>query len=272
MAELVISDSNYLQHVQDTAGMPKGRKPRDYAAVPLCSLSCSAAFTIPIKPRAEWPDAIADMERTKTRLSDVVLQAGVPSMDQQQTNYCWFNAVVTALLALRAWVGLPYIKLSAASGAAPLKNYRNEGGWGGEALEYITANGICTDALWPTNAISSSYFNKPEVIENRKLHKLPEWYDLESRNFDMLMTALFNRFPSPIGLNWWSHEVCGFDPVMGNTRRKSSAWYGAASPFGVRIRNSWGDSYGEQGFAVLTESKATPDDACAPRTTTHSLN
>jgi hypothetical protein len=77
---------------------------------------------------------------------------------------------------------------------------------------------------------------------------------LQNRNFDQLATLCLLNVPVPIGLNWWSHEICACDLVVVS-----------ANHFGIRIRNSWGDDYGDHGFAVLSESKATPDDAVAPR-------
>jgi hypothetical protein len=35
--------------------------------------------------------------------------------------------------------------------------------------------------------------------------------------------------------------------------------------YGIRIRNSWGDGWGEKGFSVLRGTKARPDGAVSPR-------
>ena len=77
---------------------------------------------------------------------------------------------------------------------------------------------------------------------------------MQPRNFDQLATCLLSGIPVAIGLNWWSHEVTAMDLVE-------------TSPgvFGVRIWNSWGDGWEDRGMAVLSQSKATPDDAVAPR-------
>lgn len=240
-------------------GMSKGRIPRDYGRTPFGALPGASPFDIPLIPRSEWPDRIADMERTKSRLSDVVLDAGIPSLDQNGTNYCWCNAVVTAIVTLRAVMGLPYVALSPASVAAPIKNYSNQGGWGGEALDYIVKNGVAAASIWPANAIKKQY-DTPEMRINAALHKVTEWYELEAGNFDQLVTCNLLRIPSPIGLNWWSHEVCAMDAVMLGPNQ-----------FGIRIRNSWTDTWKDHGFDVLPENKATPDDAVAPRVTMASL-
>lgn len=235
------------------SGFHKGRIARDYSKQPFCSQQGSAPFDMPIIPRAEWPDRIADMERTKSRLSDLVLQAGIKSKNQASTNFCWINGVVTGVETIRCLAGLPYVPLSSASGACIIKNFRNQGGWGSEALEHLVQYGVCSEALWPNAAIDRKYLTEEAKAEALK-YRCTEWYDLQPRNFDQLMTCLFNRIPVAIGLNWWGHEICAMDPVMPTPGK-----------FGTNIRNSWGDDYGQNGFAVLSESKSTPDDACAAR-------
>lgn len=232
-------------------GLSKGRVPRDRSQIPTGSMPFSKSFSMPIIPRAEWPDRIADMERTKSRLSDICTQAGIPPLNQNGTNYCWAHGPVTAMEIMRAVNGLPYVNLSAASVAAPIKRGANQGGWGGEALEYMVEHGTVSAEFWPLNSRNTSLDSKPEVQANRALHKVTEWLDLDNRDFDQLMTCLLLRIPVAIGLNWWSHEVCAVDPVY------------EGGKFQVRIRNSWG-SWGDNGYGLLSESKATPDDACAP--------
>ena len=256
--EVVIHENNADDHRQlvfDGQRRYFGYKKRPAGIV----YESAKAFPFPVIPRSEWDDRIAEMEKEKTRISDMLLDAGIPSLNQQQTNYCWCNAVVGCVQAIRAQQGEPYVPLSPASVAAPIKNYSNEGGWGAEALEYIAKNGVAAQELWPANAISRQYFDASR--ENAKLHIVTEFYELDSGNFDQVMTNLFNRIPTAIGLSWWSHEVMACDPVaLGNGK------------YGLRFRNSWGDSYGNLGFNILTEAKATPDDACAPGVVIASVN
>lgn len=250
--ELVIDEDTPDNHpaVAVPADMSRGYEARDWSKQPFCSMAGAVALPA-IIPRTVWTEKIQAMEASKSRVSDLIIQAGIPPLDQNGTNYCWTNGVVTCIESNRCANGLPYVKLSSASVAAPIKGYRNQGGWGGEALEYIVQHGVAAASMWPPNAISRSYFDSTR--ENAALHKVTEWYDLNSRNFDQLMTCLLLRIPVAIGLNWWSHEVAAIDPVVVSPGR-----------YGVRIRNSWGPDYGDNGFAILTEAKATPDDACAP--------
>lgn len=248
--ELVIGDTD---PTPTTPGnMSTGYEKRDYAAHPHGSLSYAKPFSMTLIPRSEWDDRIAEMERTKSRLSDLVLQAGIPSLDQNGTNYCWGNGVVTAMETLRCLAGLPYVKLSSASACAPIKNFRNNGGWGGDALEWAMEKGMCTAETWPANAIDRRYYTDA-AKEEAKRFRVTEATDVEQYDFDALMTMLFNRVPCPLGLDWWGHLICAMDPV-----KISSGQYG------VRIRNSWGDDYGDQGFAVLSERKSRGD-VVAPR-------
>lgn len=260
--EFIIDDDNFSSHavdmVVDGEQMSRGLIPRDYDLIPFGDCFGAQPFALPLIPRSEWPDRIREMEATKTRLSDLILSTystGKPltSLNQNGTNYCWINGVVTGMETMLLAMGQPFVRLSPASVGAPIKGYRNVGGWGQEGLAYIVAHGICTLDEWPANAISRQHDTEANR-QARAKRKVFEFDELRPRNVDELMTMVLNRIPVAVGYNWWSHEVCGMDPVLlGNDN------------YGLRIRNSWGESYGEKGFAVLSGSRMVPDDACCPR-------
>jgi hypothetical protein len=253
--EIVIGDHNYQQYSSPDStpeGMSRGYVWRDYELFPEGSFGTSFDQSLLI-PRDEWAERIEEMERTKTRLSDLRRFYQIPSRNQNGTNYCWAHGPSTALILVRARMGLPYVDLSPASVAAPIKGGRNQGGWGSQALEYLIEHGIADSAHWPHNNRNVNQYLESSR-ENAALHKVTEWYELRPRNFDEYMSCLLHRIPVAIGLNWWSHEVCGVDPVVISTRE-----------FGSRIWNSWGDDWSDDGMGILTMSKSTPDDAVAPR-------
>lgn len=251
MPDLIIDDSTN-NDVLFPAGMGTGRMARDYTNMPRGSPDYLYLADYPLIPRSEWSARIKEMEETKSRLSDIWHAHGCTFANQGQTNYCWMHGPVNACIALRASNNLPFVKLSGCAGAAIIKNFRNEGGWGTEAIKWIAEHGITTEALWPAATIDRKYAT-PEMEADALTRRVTEWDDLRPRNFDVLMTQLFNRRPTAVGFDYWGHEVCALDPVEIEP-----------GSFGARIVNSW-TNWGDRGMAALRESKATPDDAVSPR-------
>lgn len=269
--ELHIHDGNWTQHVGpvvvDNEVKAKGLVPRNFRTHPQGYLAGAPPFDMPLILRAEWSDRIKEMEATKSRLSDIRAVMGpngglIPSRDQNGRGYCWQHSGVSALLMLRAVSGLPYADLSAYACACIEKNYRDEGGWGAEGLRMLQTMGVPTSEFWPQRATSSKY-DTPEMRANAALHKsVEDWSDLNAAEYDrnltwdQVMTCLLSRMPVVVDYNWWSHSVCAIDPVE-------------VSPgsFGLRILNSWGDSWSDRGMGVLSGSKAIPDGSVSPRVT-----
>lgn len=257
--ESVLDEDSALPGDGTDPGQGRGRVPRNWLRIPHGALPGARPFAVPTIARTEWDDRIKDIEQNGRRLSDLRLQANIPSLHQGTTNYCWCNAVISAMLINQAKQGGTVQKLSPASVAAPVKGYRNLGGFNGEALEYIVTFGVCPQQLWPPNAIDPQ-FDTNATREARKRFKITEWWELGNRRFDQLMTLLLLGIPVPIGLDWWGHEVCALDPVKLGTDR-----------YGVRIWNSWGEIWQDRGIsttngmAVLSQELAAPDDAVAPR-------
>jgi hypothetical protein len=206
-------------------------------------------------PRSEWQSRIQEMEATKTRLSDIANRNKLPCKDQAQTNYCWINAPAYAMEQLRVAQGQKMVILSAASGGAKIKGFRNVGGWGQEALEFIADNGLVPQDRWPMNAIDRRY-DTPENWAIAKKFRCLEWWSLRVRDDDELMSCLLRRWPVAVGYNWWGHEVTAVDPV----------WLDGT--YAGRIRNSWTMNWpqpGAMGYGVLQGQKLTADDAVVPR-------
>lgn len=261
--EIVIDDSNFHQFLIDPIidgdQKSRGMIPREWGDAPFGSLPFAAAFPADMLiPEDEWDDRIAEMESSKTRLTDICDQVGLTVLDQDGTNYCWINAPTHCVEVIRAVANQQLVRLSPASCGGPIKNYRNVGGWGTEGLKYIVEHGLVPQSAWPANAISRQY-DTAETRELRKQYRVTEWWDLRPRNMQQLMSCLLLRIPVAVGLNWWSHEVTYMDPVaLGGGK------------YGARIDNSWGANWGTKGRSVLSGSKVLPDDAVAPRVATPS--
>lgn len=212
-------------------------------------------FPLPTIPRSEWADRIEQAEKTKSRLIDLKKWRGFPSLNQQQTSYCWANGVVACLHYMRAAAGLQHVPLSPASVAAPIKNFRNVGGWGSEALKYIIEHGVAPQSDWPANAIDRQYVDKAK--ESRLNFKVTEWWELKPRNLDQLISCVLYGIPVAVGYNWWGHEVTAIGAVRLG-----------ADDFGLLIDNSWGTNWGTEGTGILKDSKMLPDEAVGPRVVT----
>lgn len=254
--EFVINAANIADHLGNATDRLCGTKPRTCA---VGSMAFAPATPFKLIPRDEWPDRISQMEREKSRLSDFILYAGIPCFDQQQTNYCHANSPALAIMALRAVQGSPLVLLSPASVAGPITNYQNVGAYIEDDLKQITEVGCASQEFVPPNQIGAAGF-KRGWKEDAAKHRVTEWWDLGARDglmFDRMMTMLLSRFPVCVAYNWQGHAVTACDPVMLGRGK-----------FGVRPRNSWGDSYGSHGFYVLDEQYGTPDAAYVPRSVT----
>lgn len=159
---------------------------------------------------------------------------------------CWAHSGVSAHLVARAAMNEPYADLSAYAIACIIKNFRDEGGWGSEGVQFQSERGCPTSQFWPQQSMSRSNDNA-ETWKNAALHKYIQWMDLDPNQMkEQLVTCLLLGFPVVSDYNWWSHSVCAIDIE-------------SISPFHVRIWNSWGDSWSENGTGILQDRKAIPD-------------
>lgn len=295
--ELLIHDGTPMAQPDLHAGF-KGLVPRNFSTHPVGFYAAAQAFNMPLIDPSEYPQRIADMQAAGRRLSDMrnigMYGGRIPSRDQNGRGYCWFHSGTSAVLLVRARDNQPYADLSAYAGSCIIKNYRDEGGWGAQGVDWIRENGIPTSKFWPQQSVSRSN-DTPEMRANAKLHRIEEgFWDLEAAQYDrklsfnQMMTCLLLGIPVVTDFNWWGHSVCAADPVNGNnlyhmTRAESGKQATTAefelmwgitnevtTGYAIRIWNSWGDSWSEGGMGVLTGSKAIPNGAVAPRTVTAS--
>lgn len=254
--ELIIDDSTKLDVVNPGNQVGRGldlglRGPADYEYGEFASPFPSNLMI----PTSEFQARIQEMEETKSRLSDIILQSELPFKDQDGRNYCWNAAVVHGVEVMRAKQNQPLVQLSYASVGARIKGGRNVGGWGKEALEFIVQNGINTESDWPRHSLDVRQFDTEENRQKALAYRVPEWSELMPRNMQQLISMLLHRIPVAVGYNWWGHEVLAVDAV----------WQDGMAC--LRIRNQWNVSpWAENnGFGILKGNRALADDAVAPR-------
>ncbi len=249
--EQIFDDDNPLENLEIPDGLRGGLLPRQVAY--------GAIVGVPpfpdelLIPRSEWQSRIQEMEERKSRISDIIVAAKLPVKDQGQTNFCWANAPCTCLEILRIIANLPMKVLSPASVACPINGFRNQGGWGKDAIEWLTTHGAVPVDMWGANVIDRSKYTeaaKQAALENRVL----EWWDVRPRNLDQLVSCLLRRLPCACGYNRIAHEMTSCDAV----------WLDGE--VAIRDRNSHGDRSDQpNGFLILRGSNALPDDIQAPR-------
>jgi hypothetical protein len=204
-------------------------------------------------PRSEWKDRIAERKKRKLTNRDVIDRAGLPCKNQATTNYCWINSPGYACECVRVIQNQPMVILSPASGGAPIKDYQNVGGWGLEAIRWISQHGLVPVDRWPANAIDRSY----ATAENAALalqYRAVEWTEVDmSEAIDQIVSSLLNGFVGCAGLAWWRHEVT-YEDVD---------WIDNAAA--IVARNSWGPGYGKDGHFILQGDKMRPSDYVFPR-------
>ncbi len=251
--ELLFDDSTPDEAHEPPDGYAKGysgRRPEGYGA------TTSHDFpTQLLIPRSEWQARIEEREKKGTQLSAKMIKAGLPCKNQESTNYCWINAPAHTMEITRVLQNEPMVIFSPASGGAVITNFRNVGGWGKDALDFIATDGLVPVENWPANAIDKRYHTQAN-IDLAKQYRVDKWLELVPRNLDQLVSMLLRDIPVAVAYNWWGHEVTAYDAVWVNGQ------------IGIRPRNSWGMDYGHLGFFTVQGNKMYADDAVCPLTAT----
>jgi len=265
----------------------RGAVPRDFAVDPPTMFDPPTGIVL--TPRSDWSRIIADKVAGRMQTSDHLLAANIPSTDQNGHGYCWAYSTVGCVIAYRCLSNIPYVKLNPHAVAAIIKGGRDEGGWCGLSAKFLRENGVPAADFWPGHSRDLRH-DTPTCRANMKLHKVTEeWVDLnravydQNLTFEQVASCLLANINCALDFNHWGHSVHGCDLVDGGAQRKvtrvasgklaslkefESLW-GMKNPvtqgYGVRLRNSWTDAWGNLGFGILTGGKAIPDGALAIR-------
>lgn len=243
----------------------RGLVPRDYSQYP------AGMFAPPSEmrriPRSEWDARIDEQERLGSSLEHVRMTAAngsmMPALDQNGQGFCWAYSTGATVMLSRAAANQPHVRLSPHGVACKIKGFRDEGGWCGLSAKFARETGYPSVAAWPEKSMSRANDN-PATWADAARHKVTEdWVDLtrsvydQNLTFDQVATCLLTGVPVAVDFNWWSHSVCAIRLVRVE-----------AGSYGLKILNSWTDSWGDRGTGVLRGSRAVPDGAIATRVTT----
>lgn len=264
---LIIDDTNWQTQIGDGQSIVVGGERRLLSAMPKPADHDSRGYSkllgaeVPTIPRSEWSARIKEQAARKRRISD---HQRWPCDNQGSYPTCWAAGTCQAYSTARVMqMGMEhYVRISAMSIAVPISGGRS-GGYEGNAVNYLTKYGGVDVKLWGYTD-PGRYDNKPEVQANRLLHKSLESYECDG--FAEFATALLLGYPCTVSYAWWRHVVMLTDLVEIE-----------AGSFGFRIRNNWGESYGDKGeygfggYAVFREGRGTPSGGFAFRQVTPSL-
>jgi len=263
---LIVDDSNWKDQIGDGRAVyvggvkyllsaqpkPKGHDSRAYSAL--------FSAEVPVIPRSEWSARIKEQAARKRRISDHQRW----ECDAQVGPTCWAAGTCQAGSTCRVMqMGMQhYVRFSAMSIAVPISGGVS-GGYEGNAVNYMVKYGVADSKVWGYGSRVPGG-SKAEIAASRELNKCLEVYECDG--FDQFATALLLGHPCTVSYNWWSHVVMICDLVEIEP-----------GSYGFRIRNNWGEGYGDKGeygfggYAVFREGRGTPSGGFAFRQFTPTL-
>lgn len=260
-----IIDDTTNNDVLFPAGYGRGCVPRDYSVQPRTTFA--PPKDMPLIPRSEWDARIKEQEETQSSLEHIRMRGAnggmIPSLDQNGQGYCWAYSVTGTVMLCRARDNQPYVRLSAHGVACKVKGFKDEGGWCGLSAEFIRSKGIPPVDVWPEKSMDRANDNSA-TWERAKLFMITEdWVDLDvphvaDQNLteDQIATLLLTNQPCALDFAWWGHSVCGI------------RWVKVESgSYGIKILNSWGDQWEDNGMSILRGEKMKPMGAVCTRVT-----
>lgn len=236
-----------------------GYKDRDWDLHP--QFSSHQEYTGKIYPRADWRELIELQKKNRTSPMDIHQGNEVPILNQGRYGYCWMYGTVGCILNRYAAQGIdPVPNLNAHATAAMGKRYRNKGGFGVEASNFIVERGIPEFDVWPEFSNNRSLENDPKVIASCEKHNLVTFEEMPRNSFDAVMSSLIDPIdPSPttLAFSWWRHLVAGLSGLYRGSGR-SIEW-------GLGFANSWTTKWGSRGYGEVWNAKAKPFEAVVVR-------
>lgn len=235
----------------------RGYQPRDYREFPEgYNLPSHTAKAI---PSSEWRERIDYLNSISAQPVHWHKSLGKRAIqNQRSSNYCWMYGTVAAMINSLATQGVGFVNLNPYAVAYLGKRGANRGGFGAEACEYLDKYGCPTKSALPEFTKTLRWTSL--VKANARQHKICEFSEIGSDNFDAVVSNLIGDDPAPctVAFSWWRHLVC----ALGVT-------YNSRGNYGLIVVNSWGSKWadgGESGgYGIIWGAKAVPHEAIAVR-------
>jgi len=264
---LIIDEDNWRDQIGENGEVIDATGERRKLAcfprkVPVGGVKCATLATTPLIPRNEFGSRWRDIKQARADMRSLLADKGIFALDQERTSTCHAQSAALGLMAARARAGEATVILSPGSIAGPVTGYVDAGAYIEDDLNQIVRGGAAAREFVPMNQISRRGW-KPGAEANALLHRCEKWLDLAARDsqmFDRCATQILLGNVVCVAYNWWAHAVTLTGLVEISSNR-----------FGFEFRNSWGASYGEDGYATLVEGRGTPDAAYVPIAATASM-
>ncbi len=266
---MIIDDGTVKKYHYDLFRRSRGLIARDLKKSPLNAVDWD--ITNVVIPRAKWPELIASQIENESRISDIRNMAdfGKPmeSLNQGSEGYCWAYSTVACAMLSKAIANQPYERLSPHAIGCKIQNFKNRGAWGALSMEYMSRFGCPSEEYWPQQSMSRKW-DTEECWDDARRSLVTEGYlDISldawdvDLGFDMVASLLLSNIPVVLDFSWWGHSVAGMDLVELDEDKDLDD----QDRWGIRILNSWGDGWGENGTGIVAGAKAIPMGSCAAR-------
>lgn len=214
-----------------------------------------------------YPVLGSDLERSSISLiprdqwAEVDFSHLVPEiLDQDGTNACNAFSSIQALHVLRSEAGLPHVRLSPGNLYGRINGGVDGGSYLSDAIEALEKEGVCTaetvsELEWRQRRWPSSWKD-----EAKKFRILEAW---DCPTFEHLASALLLGFPVNLGVFVGSNFRVQDDGWLADYRRGGGGhamcgvglcYHSQRKTWGIKVANSWGTWWGQDGFGVVPES------------------